>query len=275
MENDIGKVVSKIIYHAYPSLRDFESPFKNTFYDNNNSLKIVSESFTDYFVQWGSIAIVQIDSPCRSTNGYIDLLRTLPKHSKCLSSILLPQYQGWNIGNYAPIYFSMETHTSGFPAPMVCRIFRDVGKKYWDSTWPTPPSFMMGGLMQKFNVHQHMNAANGPILIILLKSITCKSRLLMIGQILPHINPISPNLEILKNWTELGVKHRTMKILFEKLRIQLPVILYLRQQYWFERYLYYYKCFLDHLQALDINDYKYDLEELNDFGDKVHDLLIA
>lgn len=62
-----------------------------------------------------------------------------------------------------------------------------------------------------------------------------------------------------------------MKTLFDKLKIQLPILLYNRHHYYSKRYLYYYKCFLEHLQALDLDDYKYNLEDLSVYG---HELLI-
>jgi hypothetical protein len=67
------------------------------------------------------------------------------------------------------------------------------------------------------------------------------------------------------------VREQTLHItnLFHKLKTRLPVALYHHNIVKAHCWLYYYKCFLEHLQALALNGYKYNMEELSDFEAQV------
>lgn len=63
------------------------------------------------------------------------------------------------------------------------------------------------------------------------------------------------------------VRQHTSQIrnLFDILKSRLPVALYYHYAQTAHVWLYYYKCFLEHLQALDLDAYKYNLEQLSVF----------
>lgn len=93
MKDGVGKVVTNTLSYV-----------------NGYELRAIAESFTDYFVQWGSVVISLGYLPDIEDNpsGYADLIHRLPRHVQCQSSILLPQCLNWSVGNYAPTYFSLE-----------------------------------------------------------------------------------------------------------------------------------------------------------------------
>lgn len=129
MKNGAGKVV----YNAF---------FRRHTYE----LKAIAESFTDYLVQWGSVITVIGYIPKIGQAGYADIKSQLPRHPKSLSSILLPQYHNWSVGNYAPIYFSIDRT----PESSTTRYSCGETPVHWDSRWPDPPNSMMHGCSKRY-----------------------------------------------------------------------------------------------------------------------------
>lgn len=104
MTNGAGKVFINIVIE--------ETHFK---------MHYVSESFTDYFIQYTGVALEYGEVPKDRMIGSMDLSARLPNDQSPRRSILLPQPVDWDIGNYFPTYFTSE---EGFYDPSVFTVKR-------------------------------------------------------------------------------------------------------------------------------------------------------
>ncbi|KAG2182586.1 hypothetical protein INT43_007517 [Umbelopsis isabellina] len=78
--------------------------------------------------------------------GRANLTHRLPRHAQCQPSILLRQCFDWRVGNYAPIYFSMDEYE--VETYRITPISEDRSKllsDFWDPTWPELPNSIMDG----------------------------------------------------------------------------------------------------------------------------------
>lgn len=95
--NSAGKVFYQSLYAEY-----------------NFLIEYISESFTDYFIQYAGVALQYGEVPDEEMKGAGDLSTRLPRDDGPRQSILLPQPIGWDIGNYFPTYFTAEKEMVGF-----------------------------------------------------------------------------------------------------------------------------------------------------------------
>lgn len=92
MHNGLGKVF-------YVSVMD---PYKYW-------IHYVSESFTDYLMQYTGVALEYGSVPEYELHmGANDLIVPLSRDQSPRNSVLLPQPNNWDIGNYLPTYFTQE-----------------------------------------------------------------------------------------------------------------------------------------------------------------------
>ncbi|KAH8552968.1 hypothetical protein BGW37DRAFT_487889, partial [Umbelopsis sp. PMI_123] len=96
MENGAGKVFFALV-NSYSELE----------------MTYVSESFTDYLIQYTGVALEYGEVPRQGSYGVNDLVVPLPRDQKPRQSILLPQPIDWDIGSYFPTYFTQEPDNSG------------------------------------------------------------------------------------------------------------------------------------------------------------------
>jgi hypothetical protein len=126
MENGIGKVAHNHLNR-----------------DISYQYRCISESFTDYFIQYIAVIIKLGGLPTGDMDGYSNLVSPLPRFPGLPKSVLLPQHKGWNVANYSPVYISNQREPC-FPLTASDHI-RTGAKFQWDSHLPDLPNNMIGG----------------------------------------------------------------------------------------------------------------------------------
>ncbi|KAJ2956852.1 hypothetical protein NQZ79_g7350 [Umbelopsis isabellina] len=281
MKDGIGKVV----VNQFSVLGGF-------FYE----LRSIAESFTDYFVQWGSVVIVLGYLPTYFKNGYADLTHCLPKHAHCLPSILLPQNIDWSVGNYAPIYFSIDRTMESYKAHPISEYGRSLAD-CWDPTWPELPDNIMNGCQVRYWIPYYMPlSSQKPMLLDLseLRREYIPEYPYMMVKCQMNVDFYRTEQKLIDEWADQSpyksdesiswnleevdkVRQQTLHILhlFDSLKERLPVCLFYQSSPDAHQWLYYYKRFSEHLQALELNEYKYDLQQLSVFQAQVKEALNA
>ncbi|KAG2173157.1 hypothetical protein INT43_004530 [Umbelopsis isabellina] len=233
LEDDIPRKIDE------PELQvDFESMKRgvgkvvyNLFSKSGNVYKLnaIAESFTDYLVHWGSVVIIIGQIPSIDQDGYEDIKRRLPRHPKSLSSVLLPQYHGWSVAkaSHGQILINpQEPQREDALSFHIC-----IGQ----------PKCQIN--IETYGVQQQMIDAW--------------------ADLTPFERQISdspmPRVDRVRQHTS------HIRTLFDTLKSRLPVALHYNREWRGRISLCYYKCFLEHLQALDLDAYKYNLEELSNF----------
>lgn len=72
----------------------------------------------------------------------------------------------------------------------------------------------------------------------------------------------TPETRDVKAVEQVQQKTSQMRGLFEKFRARLPAMLYYAHEWFCYDFLYFCKSFMDHLRALENNNYKYSVDEL-------------
>jgi len=241
----------------------------------------IAESFTDYLIQYNAVIIKLGTLPDGNANGYSNLVSPLPRYPGLPKSILLPQHEGWNVANYSPVYISKEREP----------IFRKIGASLlsfgarasfqWDSHLPDPPYNMMGGFRmawwEPYSVPEALQNGRIPTSFIELKDKEMPKPLSR----QMTVDIYRTQQQMIHDWLESAtttvhateardaeaveqVRQRTSQMtdLFEKFQARLPAMLYYGTIGYCHTFLYYYKNFMDHLRALENNNYKYSVDEL-------------
>ncbi|KAM3579667.1 hypothetical protein VKS41_007754 [Umbelopsis sp. WA50703] len=266
IENGIGKV-------AYSQLLEGQGC----------RFSCIAESFTDYLIQYDAVIMKLGILPDVRDDGYSDLVSPLPRFPGLPKSILLPQHEGWNVANYSPLFFTKDRD----------RIFRTTGSTLlsmiyessrfqWDLNLPDPPYNMINGFSQAwwepYSVPEAQRNGKIPTSFKELKDKEIpKPETRQMTVDIYHIEQ-----QMIDDWLEKAttatgyateardaeaveqVRQRTSQImsLFEIFKARLPAMLYYSPIISCHKFLFFYKNFIDHLRALDHNEYKYSVEEL-------------
>lgn len=149
LKNSVGKVAyNHIFINPDCALEDDVVE-----HDHHYRYRCIAESFTDYLVQYIAVVIRLGYLPQGQLGkmvGYGDLVSPLPRFPGLPKSILLPQYEGWDVANYCPVYFSSIRAPLHFPMTASARWSETRTRQLmeWDSHLPDPPLIMMNGFQQ-------------------------------------------------------------------------------------------------------------------------------